>query len=144
MLNQLGARAGALAVAAAVAAGTGCNSQPDPLAGVSVTGVPELRGAAVYFDERLAGHLDYLFPPDRLLTRVLKRIYPDSPPLEVVALNIDMSRFIALPSQHVLRVEWPGHSEVRYEFVFPPKEKARWLYLFILSDGAVVVNTDQE
>jgi len=114
-----------------------CDAQSEPIAGISISGGPELDGASVYFDDRLAGRLEHLVFHDTWLDRLMKRLYPGSPAHDVVALNIDMSEFVSAPAAHVVRVEKGSLPTATHSLVFPPKPETRWVYLFVMPDGTV-------
>jgi hypothetical protein len=81
-------------------------------------------------------------PPNTWITRLSAWLYPDSPALDVVALNIDMSQVANPASTHVLKITSPSLPTAAHTFVFPPSDGARWLYFFVLPSGAITAHSE--
>lgn len=107
-----------------------CDSE-DPQHGFSIVAQEQFVGATVLLDGRQLGQMQHLDTHGGPLEALMKRIYGETPALNVVVVNVDLSER-GLPSgRHTLRVEKAGVPAAEGAFMYPFDTDDEWQVFFV-------------
>ena len=93
--------------------------EPEPAFVVTVCGTKPLHGAMVALDGVEVGEMDYLMVHGTWFEAAMKKLYPDSPMDDIVALNIPIGPQGLSAGRHQVTVTKPGFVSESQAFEFP-------------------------
>jgi hypothetical protein len=96
---------------------------------ICVGSAKEMHGAVVSLDGKPVGRLDYLMLHDTWFDQLLKKLYPDSPAHDAVALNIAIRPDGLSKGEHEVSISKPGFADHVQTFTYPFEGPEETIYI---------------